>query len=177
MNLGLRKDEVKIVPFEKDWKNEFVRIKKEILLYTKLKDYQIEHIGSTAIHDMPAKPIIDILVGIQDLSEINHSIIEGLKEVGFLRLRVNRPNEIVFAKFTDNTYEIKTHYIHLVEYKGELWNNLSFFRDYLNVHEDARKKYLSIKLAYVNKKSTGVNEYTNFKEQFVKEIFSKKIGE
>ncbi|HWI48580.1 MAG TPA: GrpB family protein [Rummeliibacillus sp.] len=177
MQLGLGKNEVKIVPYETEWKNEFARVKKEILLYTNSNENQIEHIGSTAITEMPAKPIIDILMGVEDLKLVDTEIIKGLKESGFLRLRVERPNEVVFAKFTDDTYEVKTHFIHLVKYNGELWNNLIFFRDYLNEHEDVRKEYLNIKLDYIKKKSNGINEYTDFKEKFVKDIFAKRIGE
>ncbi|WP_397537757.1 GrpB family protein [Rummeliibacillus pycnus] len=177
MKLGLGKNEVKIVPYEIEWKDEFSRVKKDILLHTNVNENQIEHIGSTAIVEMPAKPIIDILMGVNDLELLDGELIKGLKESGFLRLRVERSNEIVFAKFTDDTNEVKTHFIHLVEYNGELWNNLIFFRDYLNEHEDVRKEYLNIKLAYINKKSIGINEYTDFKENFVRNIFAKRIGE
>ncbi|MFJ8262586.1 GrpB family protein [Rummeliibacillus sp. NPDC094406] len=177
MKLGLGKNEVKIVPYEIEWKDEFTRVKKEILLHTNVNENQIEHIGNTAIVEMPSKPIIDILMGVNDLKVLNEELIKGLKESGFLRLRVERPNEIVFAKFTDDTYEVKTHFIHLVEYNGELWNNLIFFRDYLNEHEDVSKEYLNIKLAYINKKSIGINAYTDFKEKFVRNIFAKRIGE
>ncbi|MGG0658584.1 GrpB family protein [Rummeliibacillus pycnus] len=177
MKLGLGKNEVKIVPYEIEWKDEFARVKKEILLHTNINENQIEHIGSTAIVGMAAKPIIDILMGVKDLKLLDAKLIKGLKESGFLRLRVERPNEIVFAKFTDDTYEVKTHFIHLVEYNGELWNNLIFFRDYLNDHEDVSKEYLNIKLTYINEKSNGINEYTDFKENFVRNIFAKRIGE
>lgn len=87
---------------------------------------------------------------------------------------MNRPNEIVLAKFLDESYKVKTHFIHLVEYKKDLWHNLIFFRDYLNSNKEAREKYLDIKKKYVSKSSTGIIDYTNYKENFVKEIYKKR---
>lgn len=174
MKLGLKNNEVKIVPYTSDWHEEFLKVKKEISKSTHIEENRIEHIGSTAIKDMQAKPIIDVMVAVDDLDAMDPSIIKGLKAIGFLRLKVERPNEIVLAKFVDNTYEEKTHYIHLVEYEKELWNNLIFFRDYLNANKAERDKYLQIKLDYVNKQSTGINEYTDHKEEFVRRVFEKR---
>ena len=174
MELGLKGNEVKIVPYTKEWRHEFLRVKKEIHQNTDLEENRIEHMGSTAIEGMRAKPIIDILVGVDELTALDSSVVEGLKAIGFYRLRVDRPGEIVFAKFIDDTYREKTHFIHLVEYGGELWENLLFFRDYLIANEEAREEYTELKLDYLEKSSTGINEYTNHKEDFVKNIFAKR---
>ncbi|MCY1026852.1 GrpB family protein, partial [Mammaliicoccus sciuri] len=69
---------------------------------------------------------------------------------------------------------VKTHFIHLVEYQQEIWNNLIFFRGYLNSNEEARKEYLDIKMSYLKNTSSGIKEYTDFKEDFVKSIYNKK---
>ena len=175
MKLGLKSNEVRLVDYTPEWKEEFLSVKKEIKETTKLDENRIEHIGSTAIKGMSAKPIIDILVGVDDLSKVTKDLFKDFYRAGFLRLNVERSGEIVLAKFTDDAYEEKTHFIHLVEYQKELWNNLIFFRDYLNSNEIARKQYIEIKIEYLRKSSTGINEYTDFKEQFVKSIFKKRI--
>lgn len=175
MRLGLKKDEVRLDVYNPEWRNEFDRVKTAIIENTNIVDHRIEHIGSTAIKGMDAKPIIDILVGVNDISNFDEGIVSGLKNIGFLRLKVQRPGEIVFARFTDETYLVKTHFIHLVEYKEEMWNNLVFFRDYLNSNEDARLEYLKVKKDYLIKSSTGVNEYTDHKEAFVKRIFNLRL--
>ncbi|CEG27066.1 GrpB family protein [Bacillus sp. B-jedd] len=174
MKLGLRKDEVRLVEYNPEWAAEFAKVKEELRASTNLEEFQIEHIGSTSIPGMLAKPIIDMVVGIRNLSNFPESLAGGLKKAGFLRLRVERPGEIVFARFTDNTYEVKTHFIHLVEYEGELWQNLIFFRDYLRTNEDARWEYQAIKMDSLARYQTGVNEYTDHKEDFVKAIFAKR---
>ncbi|GGP10911.1 GrpB family protein [Oceanobacillus neutriphilus] len=176
MKLGLKSDEVRLVDYTPEWNKEFLKVKKELVKNTSIDENRMQHIGSTAIKGMSAKPIIDILVGVDDLGKVDKTLFKGFSRAGFLRLKVERPGEIVLAKFTDDTYEVKTHYIHLVEYQKELWNNLIFFRDYLNSDEAARKQYLDIKSAYLKKSSTGVNDYTDFKEEFVKDIFKKRRG-
>lgn len=174
MKLGLKQDEVKVVGYTPEWHEEFIRVKNELAGYTDFDESRIEHIGSTAIEGMSAKPILDIAVGIDDLNQVDKNLLQAFQRAGFLRLKVERPGEIVLAKFTNDTYQEKTHFIHLVEFQKELWNKLIFFRDYLNADEAARMQYLEIKLAYLKNSSTGIMEYTDFKEAFVKGIVEKR---
>ena len=174
MKLGLKRDEIKLADFTPEWNDEFIRIKKEILKNLNIESDRVEHIGSTAIKGMAAKPILDILIGVDQIEKVDESIFTGLKDVGFLRLRIERPKEVVLAKFSDETYQEKTHYIHLVEFQKDIWNSLIFFRDYLNSNESEQRKYLQIKMEYLRKSSTGISEYTDYKEEFVKNILNKK---
>ncbi|WOV84543.1 GrpB family protein [Sporosarcina jeotgali] len=97
MQLGLKNDEVRLESYTPEWKDEFIKVKKELMEYTKLEDYRIEHIGSTAITGMSAKPLIDIVVGVDDLQEVDKPLLKSFSKAGFLRLRVERPGEIVLA--------------------------------------------------------------------------------
>lgn len=174
MRLGLKQDEVRLEAHDDEWEKEFLRVKEDILNSTPIQENRIEHIGSTAIKNIVAKPILDLVVGVDDIENVDKSIFQGLKEVGFLRLRVERPNEIVLAKFTDYTYKEKTHFIHLVEYNKELWKNLIFFVNYLNSNETEREQYRELKMKFLEEKNGGIIEYTEYKEQFVKGIYEKR---
>lgn len=176
LKLGLKNNEVRIVPFEAEWKIEFSNVKREIQSVLDIDVNLIEHIGSTAIEGMIAKPIIDILLGVDDIHKIDKDMERKLQVIGFYRLRVTRPNEVVFAKFEDDTFDTKTHFIHAVVFKEELWENLIFFRDYLNKHNKEKMEYANMKEDYLRQgHSTDINEYTDFKEKFVKEIFAKRL--
>lgn len=166
---------MRLVPYDNEWKNEFLRMKREIINHTNINDASIQHIGSTSIVGIMAKPILDMVVGVDDINDVDKKIISGLKKAGFLRLVVERPSEIVFAKFVDDTYQVKTHYIHLVDYDKELWNNLIFFRDYLNSNESERNDYQNLKVDYVQNNTSGISEYTDHKEEFVKCIYAKRL--
>lgn len=175
MELGLEPNEVRIVDYTIEWADEFEKVKQGLIDSTGLAEERIEHIGSTAIQGMPAKPVIDILIGIDDLNQADKDLMKSFGKKGFLRLKVERSGEIVLAKFKDDSFQVKTHFIHLVEYQEQLWKNLIFFRDYLNENEDARRQYLNIKEEFLNNKSEGILEYTDFKEAFVKKIISENM--
>ncbi|GAB0168701.1 GrpB family protein [Lysinibacillus sp. CTST325] len=176
MILGLKKNEVKIVPYDNEWKNEFKRVRSEIIEHTNIQFDRIQHIGSTSIDGIKAKPIIDILMGVDDIDNISESFLKEMRKAGFYRLRVERPAEIVFAKFTDDTFEVKTHFVHLVNYQEKKWCDLLFFRDYLNTNEEIKRQYEKLKLNFLNSNLKGIDEYTTYKEQFVQSIFNKRIA-
>ncbi|MGG3941393.1 GrpB family protein [Peribacillus psychrosaccharolyticus] len=170
--LGLKKNEIKLVPYTEEYHCEFCTVKDEILRTVPIEENRIEHIGSTAIKGIVSKPVLDLVMGIDRLQSINPEIVAGLKKSGFLRLKVERPEEIIFAKFTDDTYQEKTHFLHLVEYNQQLWHDLVFFRDHLNANPGEREAYQRLKKDSI--RLTGIDEYTASKESFVKRIYSKR---
>ncbi|HLR65145.1 MAG TPA: GrpB family protein [Pseudogracilibacillus sp.] len=177
MELGLRNDEVKLTEHNPDWAKLFALEKAKIMEMTGLAAERIGHIGSTAIPGILAKPLIDIVVGVDDLSEVDDSMYEQLQEIGFYRLKVERPGEIILAKFTDGTFQVKTHFIHLTTYEGTIWENFILFRNYLIRNESARQAYESIKRDFVDGSNSGITAYTNEKEDFVKNTLEKARAE
>ncbi|WP_161878983.1 GrpB family protein [Alkalibacterium sp. MB6] len=174
MQLGLGRNEVRLVPHHYTWNEAFDKVKRDLINQTSLEEHQIEHIGSTAIKGIQAKPIIDSLVGIQSIEGDISLLEKELRSCGFYRLHVERPGEIVFARFTDKTFTVKTHYIHLTTMNGDLWNELLFFRNYLNAHSSSREEYESIKVYYAQKYKDDIEKYTDAKQDFVKSILSKR---
>lgn len=59
------------------------RVKQDILNATPIQENRIEHIGSTAIKNIVAKPILDLVVGVDNIENVDKSIFQGLREVGF----------------------------------------------------------------------------------------------
>lgn len=165
--LGLKRGEIKLVNPQKGWVKEFQRTQKEIHETTKIISNRIEHIGSTSIIGIQAKPMIDIAIGVDDINHVPPNIYNQLQEIGFYRLRIELEDEIVLARFTDKTFNVKTHIIHMVNYQGEKWNDLLDFRDKLNASKTLRERYESIKLSYIQNENGDMNDYTNYKERFV----------
>ena len=95
----------------------------------------IQHVGSTAIPLIHAKPIIDIAVGIRDLQDIMPCI-DVLKQNGFVFRGEDVPGQVLFV-MGDFENDVRTHHIHVVQWKGSQWENYIHFRDYLN---PSRKK-------------------------------------
>jgi len=84
MKLGLKNNEVRIVPFDVEWKVEFSNVKKEIQSVLDVDENRIEHIGSTAIEGICAKPIIDILLVVDDFHKIDKEMERKLHGTGFI---------------------------------------------------------------------------------------------
>ncbi|MFC6464355.1 GrpB family protein [Marinilactibacillus sp. GCM10026970] len=172
MELGLKKNVVRLSPYDPTWEKAFMDTKKQIINCTALNSDQIQHIGSTSIVGMPAKPIIDIMVGIDSLKQIDTKLFEQLKEAGFLRLKVEKSDEIVLARFTDKSYSVKTHFIHLVEKDSKKWNDLLFFSIHLNQNSQAREAYKELKQEIVAQPGIGIQSYTDQKWAFVRDILN-----
>lgn len=64
MKLGLKNGEARVVPYNEKWHEDFLKVKNEIVRETGIPKERIEHIGSTAIKGIVAKPILDIVVGV-----------------------------------------------------------------------------------------------------------------
>lgn len=168
----MKKNEIKLVPYTEEYHSAFCTVKDEILRTVPIEENRIEHIGSTAIRGIVSKPVIDLVMGVVDLQSIDSEILAGLKKSGFLRLKVERSEEIIFAKYTDDTYQEKTHFLHLVEYNQQLWHDLLFFRDHLNANQSERETYQQLKKA--SARLSGIDDYTASKESFVKRIYRKR---
>ena len=132
----------------------------------------IQHIGSTAIKDIKAKPIIDIVVGINNFVELD-KIMKKLEENHIFHRPNNDEPEYRMFVMGDMEKGIRTHHFHIVKYDGEEWNNQINFRDYLNNNMDEAKKYENLKVKlFMENKNNRVN-YTKSKDEYIKELFEK----
>lgn len=175
MILGLVQGEIQLVEPQVGWQEEFQKTRQEIHEATSLEFNRIEHIGSTSIQGIKAKPMIDIALGVNDMHQVSVELLKSLKSIHFYRLQVVLENEIVLAKFLDNgKLDTKTHIIHLVTYKGQKWNDFITFRDQLNASESLAKEYEALKMSYLMKGTGDMNDYTKYKEEFVKQIVERR---
>ncbi|WP_018922656.1 GrpB family protein [Salsuginibacillus kocurii] len=173
--LGVNKGQVVLTPHAKEWNQLFNDEKK--LLEDLIGNHAeaIEHIGSTAIAAICAKPIIDILVGVESMEEVKHFDRERLKESGYYHLaKVQIEGKEVFAKFSDLEAATKTHILHVVEYEGEWWQQHTFFRDYLNDNLALASEYETLKNTLAAQYANDERSYTAEKKQFVDYILSKR---
>ena len=124
----------------------------------------ISHIGSTAIPDIWAKPIVDILVEIPretELAQLKSRILCG----GYICMS-ETANAISFNKgYTENGFAEKVFHLHL-RYRGD--NDELYFRDYLREHRDVASEYEKLKLTLWKKFEYDRDGYTAAKTEFVK---------
>ena len=168
MIIGLKRGTVALVEYQKEWQEagrECIR-----LLYSLLgeKAVAIEHVGSTAIPGIHAKPIIDIAVGMRSLDEAMEYKDELAKHEIIFHGEDN-PGQLLFVIGNN---DIRTHHIHFVPYDGEAWRNYIIFRDYLRSHPERARAYDDLKLKLANTYSDNRKAYTTSKDSFIKKTIS-----
>ena len=135
----------------------------------------IEHVGSTAIPGLAAKPVIDIVVSVTSLAD-DEAKISALSALGYdCRGENGIPGRLFFRK---GLVEFKrTHHLHLVEVGHEQWVSMLAFRDYLRSHPGDAQRYESLKRALAEKFRDNRRAYTNGKAEFVHAVLAKAKGE
>jgi len=176
--LGLKKDEIQLCEHDKEWPIEFEKEKKILTKILGKLAVSIEHVGSTAIPNLKAKPVIDIAVGIKDLSVLPE-IMKRLSDEGY-KVK-GQWNEVLEETFVSKGVpECRTHNIHVEIYGGKNWNNQILFKKYLLNHPKAVKEYEEMKLemcAKFNGEENGRKQYQASKERVVSKMMEKAIKE
>lgn len=141
----------------------------------------IEHVGSTAIPGIAAKPIIDIGVALRRFEDALHCI-TPLVESGWQCMgEFGIPGRIFFRKLTDEPLAGQTqggrvgrsHHIHMYEVTHEQFAGHVTFRDYLRAHPEAVREYEALKQDLARKHAGDVEAYAVAKSDFVRSIWSR----
>jgi GrpB-like predicted nucleotidyltransferase (UPF0157 family) len=164
---------VHLVPYDRTWPRQFEE--ERDLLEGALAPWivgTIEHIGSTAVPELLAKPIIDIMVGVRDLgSSLNaRSAVAALHYVYF-PYRAD-----VMHWFCKPSPARRTHHLHLVPVNSPLWLERLAFRNYLRSSVESRKEYAILKKALAERFRFDREAYTDAKADFVARIVELAVG-
>ena len=136
---GLKRGTVMLAPHQEEWTQN---AKRTIQVLNRLLEpvaVDIQHIGSTAIPSIHAKPIIDLVVGVRNLDDIA-PYVELLKQHDFVFRGVDVAGQLLFV-MGDSEKDTRTHHIHVVRWNGAEWNNYINFLDYLNRFPDKAIEY------------------------------------
>ena len=167
-------DKIQIVPYNPNWPKlaeEEISSIKNILPYNWVID--IQHIGSTAIIGLVAKPIIDICIGVTSIQKAQKSI-RSIEKLGY-QFWPENPNKekMFFVKGMPPFGKQRTHHIHIVEHSSDYWKATIRFRDYLLSHQEEAHKYAHLKRKLVQEHFLDREAYTNAKTQFITLILEK----
>ncbi|TYR74106.1 GrpB family protein [Rossellomorea vietnamensis] len=176
--LGVKKGQVILTDHSNNWKRLFQKEKQLLINIIGESIEDIEHFGSTSIEGIKAKPVLDILVGVNRMEDFNKFDRSLMKAEGYYHLPgVKLQGKQVFAKFSDLETLTKTHILHVVEFKGKWWNEHLTFRHYLNSHPLAAKEYEELKNKLASQYPADESAYTEGKYQFVQDIVKRANDE
>lgn len=144
------------------WKDWYLE-EQNALLQTIPFPVCMHHIGSTAVQDIWAKPIIDVLIEAETVEQLE-KITKTLQENGYLLMNRNATRASLNKGYTEQGFADRVFHIH-VRLKGDC--DEVYFRDYLNAHPDVAKAYESLKLDLWKRYEHDRDGYTNAKKEFV----------
>lgn len=172
MNIGIKRKTVKILEYNPEWKNEYLKEKDVLKSALKGYDVDIQHVGSTSIVGCKAKPIIDIAIGIPNL-EYGKKLIPILQKIGYDYNDTVSFDGSYFLKKCEN--DIETHFIHIEDKNGKAWQNHIAFRDYMNLNPQETNKYSKLKENLAQKFYNDRKSYTKSKETYIEKIIDKAL--
>ena len=133
----------------------------------------IQHIGSTSIKTINAKPIIDIAVAVNDY-ELILSKRDVLENADIIFRFDERPEQLLFV-MGDFEKDTRSHHIHVVLYGSDEWNNYINFRDYLNSNIKAAREYETTKLRLSEQYPDDRIAYTDGKKETIDRLLAEAL--
>jgi GrpB-like predicted nucleotidyltransferase (UPF0157 family) len=165
----MSQEPITLVDYDPGWVEAYENEERQIQNIAGEHIEEIEHIGSTSIPGLAAKPIIDIMAGVETLEDADRCI-EPLQTLGWIyasEFEESIPHRRYFRK---TNAENHTHHLHMVEITSEWWDRHILFRDYLREHPDVAREYKDLKRELAERHRWDVDEYAGAKTDFIRTV-------
>ena len=133
---------VEVVDYDHDWPRRYAEERDRIAAAIGEAALAIEHVGGTAVPGLPAKPVIDLMVGVEDIERAGPAV-AGLINLGYEyvpELESQLPDRRYFRRGSP-----ETHHVHMVPLSSDYFAGHLLFRDYLRSHPQAAEEYGELK--------------------------------
>lgn len=159
---------VEVVPHDPRWRQAFQAEAKRVAAALGENAVAIHHVGSTAIPGIYAKPVIDLLVEVRDVTEADGRS-PAMESLGYQVMgEFGIPGRRYFRK--DDQEGTRTHHIHAFQAgSGEVERHLAF-RDYLIAHPEDAQRYSELKRKLASEHPQSMDAYMDGKDGFIKEM-------
>lgn len=162
-----------VLPYDEKWADAFEEIRKELADALGTLAERIEHVGSTSVKGLSAKPIIDIDVVIKDTSVLDAAI-QALAKIGYVH-EGNKgiPGREVFDY--DGKEHLMNHHLYVCAADAAELKRHVAFRDYLRSHPEAVREYSRIKTEGAKLYPHDIDAYIEHKSPLIESIY-REIG-
>lgn len=159
---------VEVIPHRPDWHSAFKYESMQVMLALGDNVAAVHHIGSTAIPKIYAKPIIDMLVEVKEISKIDERS-PAMRRLGYEVMgEFGIPGRRFFCK--DDDHGIRRHHIHTFEVGSDQIERHLTFRDYMTAHAKDAQKYSDLKQELAKQYPNDIEGYIDGKDEFIKKI-------
>jgi GrpB-like predicted nucleotidyltransferase (UPF0157 family) len=161
-----------LVPYDAEWAVSFSQ--EAVLLEVILAPWlvgSVEHIGSTSVPALTAKPILDMIAPVRDLASAAAATVP-LTAAGYAR-GVHRPDEAHYFYKPPVEHSLdRTHQLHLTEPTSGLWRERLGFRNALRARADLCRRYVELKQELASSAGENIDQYARGKSEFVAEVLA-----
>jgi len=149
---------IELVPYDSSWPSQFDSWRKRLLAALPKAPGRIDHVGSTSVDGLPAKPVIDMQISVEDLDdELNY--LPAIEKLG-VQFRSRDDESRYFRPFSGRRRDV---HIHICATGSEWERRHLLFRDYLRADASARQTYLQTKQLAAARWSDDRLAYTDAK--------------
>jgi GrpB-like predicted nucleotidyltransferase (UPF0157 family) len=166
----MRTKRVVVLPYDKAWSAAFEKIRKEIEGAVGDLIIGIEHVGSTSVEGMSAKPCIDLDVVIKDYSVFD-KVIGKLESIGYTHEGDLGIKDREAFKYTNKPHLMEHHLYVCPAYSEELRRHITF-RDFLRKDPDAARRYSAVKEEAARLFPSNIDKYIEYKSPCIKELYA-----
>ena len=168
MSLGLPHGQNFLVLHDPDWAQLFEEEKSKLRSVLPPEALDIQHIGSTAIAGLQAKPIIDIAIAAQ-----HHTLADEWQDA-MASLGYDYPGDIGLPehRIYGRDRDVRRFLVHVVDANGIQWRRYISFRDQLRANLELAEEYEALKLSAAAKYPTGRSSYSNAKSSFIERVLA-----
>jgi GrpB-like predicted nucleotidyltransferase (UPF0157 family) len=164
--------EVHIVPYDPAWAERYYEEASRLRVILEQEVVAIHHIGSTSVPDLPAKPIIDILVEVREIEKID-ALDPLMRQEGYQPRGENGlPGRRYFVR---GSPDLHTHHVHIYQQGDPDIPRHLHFRDYLRTHPEEAERYGKLKQALAPQFPLDIDAYQTGKAELAAELQEKAI--
>jgi len=160
---------VVVLPYDRTWEFAFEEIKREIEVEISNLIIGIEHIGSTSVEGLSAKPIIDIDIIIKDYSVFD-ALVKKLEAIGYIHEGNLGIEDREAFRYSDKPH-LQQHHLYVCPQQSEELHRHIAFRDFLKSNSEAVKKYGAIKEKAAQLFPDDIEKYIEYKSSCVEELY------
>lgn len=168
--MGLSYGEVRLEDYTDDWRVMFEEEAERLRRIFGFKALAIEHVGSTSVSGLVAKPIIDIAVALKSLDDFENFRRTFIEDLNYSVKEDPVPGEQLVRREHDNEV---THFIHVMELDSERYQNTIIFRDALRADDNLRDEYAKLKRKLAEEFVDDRKSYTASKHDFITSVIGK----
>lgn len=165
--VGMKRASVELSDYDPEWPSKFEAEKN--FLIERIGKWifgSIEHVGSTSVPGLIAKPVIDIMFGVKSLEE-SRPAIDVLVRNGYEYFPYKEELMHWFCKPSD---AFRTHHLHLIPYESPLWQERIKFRELLLSSKEIAKEYSDLKKELATRYKEDREAYTQEKWPFIQQV-------